>query len=62
MSVTTNLHLLKMTRDGYLIVDSGQIDKDAKIPNDVMEGLKELGLFGLQIPEEYGEIPLFTYF
>ena len=51
-----------MTRDGYLIVDSGQIDKDAKIPNDVMEGLKELGLFGLQIPEEYGEIPLFTYF
>ena len=51
-----------MTRDGYLTVDSGQIDKDAKIPNDVMEGLKELGLFGLQIPEEYGEIPLFTYF
>lgn len=37
-------------------MDSGQIDKDAKIPNDVMEGLKELGLFGLQIPEEYGEI------
>ena len=62
MSVATNLHLLKMTRDGYLTVDSGQIDKDAKIPNDVMEGLKELGLFGLQIPEEYGEIPLFTYF
>ena len=62
MSVVTNLHLLKMTRDGYLTVDSGQIDKDAKIPNDVMEGLKELGLFGLQIPEEYGEILLFTYF
>ncbi|CAH3170212.1 unnamed protein product [Porites lobata] len=39
-------------------VDSGQIDKDAKIPNDVMEGLKELGLFGLQIPEEYGGLGL----
>ena len=62
MSVATNLHLLKRTCDCYLTVDSGQIDKDAKIPNDVMEGLKELGLFGLQIPEEYGEIPLFTYF
>ena len=62
MSVETNLHSLNITCDCYLTVDSGQIDKDAKIPNDVMEGLKELGLFGLQIPEEYGEIPLFTYF
>lgn len=39
-------------------MDSAQIDKDAKIPKDVLEGLKELGLFGLQIPEEYGEIIL----
>ena len=39
-------------------MDSAQIDKDAKIPKDVMEGLKELGLFGLQIPEEYGELKL----
>jgi alkylation response protein AidB-like acyl-CoA dehydrogenase len=35
-------------------VDSAKIDQDAKIPEDVMGGLKELGLFGLQIPEEYG--------
>ena len=52
----TDIECLKITCDCYLTVDSGQIDKDAKIPNDVMEGLKELGLFGLQIPEEYGEI------
>lgn len=43
----------------YLIlistVDSAQIDKDAKIPEDVMRGLRDLGLFGLLIPEEYGE-------
>ena len=52
----TDTECFKITCDCYLTVDSGQIDKDAKIPNDVMEGLKELGLFGLQIPEEYGEI------
>ena len=52
----TDTECFKITCDCYLKVDSGQIDKDAKIPNDVMEGLKELGLFGLQIPEEYGEI------
>ncbi|CAB4022195.1 Acyl- dehydrogenase family member 9, mitochondrial [Paramuricea clavata] len=34
-------------------VDSAQIDREATIPKDVLDGLKELGLFGLQIPEEY---------
>ena len=36
-------------------VDSTKIDQDANIPEEVMKGLKELGLFGLQIPEEYGK-------
>ena len=40
-------------------MDSAQIDKDAKIPEDVLQGLRELGLFGLQIPEEYGGIFFF---
>ncbi|XP_031566608.1 complex I assembly factor ACAD9, mitochondrial-like [Actinia tenebrosa] len=39
-------------------VDSVKIDQEAKIPEDVMSGLKELGLFGLQIPEEYGGLGL----
>jgi alkylation response protein AidB-like acyl-CoA dehydrogenase len=37
-------------------VDSAQIDRDATIPKEVLDGLKELGLFGLQIPEEYCKI------
>lgn len=36
-------------------VDSAEIDKNAKIPEDVMGGLRDLGLFGLLIPEQYGE-------
>ena len=36
-------------------VDSKSIDQNAKIPEDVLQQLKDLGLFGLQIPEEYGE-------
>lgn len=35
-------------------IDDAQIDRDAQIPDSVMEGLKELGFFGLSIPEEYG--------
>ena len=36
-------------------MDSTSIDRDAKIPDDVLDTMKSLGLFGLQIPEEYGE-------
>lgn len=36
-------------------VDSKKIDQDAKIPPETLKGLKSLGLFGMQIPEEYGE-------
>ncbi|KYO29859.1 complex I assembly factor ACAD9, mitochondrial [Alligator mississippiensis] len=35
-------------------VDSKKIDQDAKIPPETLRGLKNLGLFGIQIPEEYG--------
>ncbi len=30
-------------------VDSKKIDRDAKIPEEVLTGLKELGVFGLQV-------------
>ena len=36
-------------------VDSKSIDENAKIPDETMQDLKNLGLFGLQIPEEYGK-------
>lgn len=36
-------------------VDSAMIDQEARIPAETMKGLKELGLFGIMVPEEYGE-------
>src|SRR3954451_17507917 len=39
-------------------VDPLQIERDAKIPDDVVEGLKEIGALGMKIPEEYGGLGL----
>lgn len=38
----------------FFLVDSKRIDHEAKIPPETLNGLKELGLFGIQVPEEYG--------
>ncbi len=35
-------------------VDPEAIDRDAKIPPQVIQGLAELGCFGIKIPREYG--------
>jgi alkylation response protein AidB-like acyl-CoA dehydrogenase len=35
-------------------VDADRIDREGEIPPDVIEGLKELGCFGITIPKEYG--------
>src|SRR3954471_471053 len=37
-------------------VDALQIERDAKIPDEVVEGLKEIGAFGMKVAEEYGGI------
>jgi alkylation response protein AidB-like acyl-CoA dehydrogenase len=39
-------------------VDPLQIERDAKIPEHVVEGLKELGALGMKVPEEYGGLGL----
>jgi alkylation response protein AidB-like acyl-CoA dehydrogenase len=39
-------------------VDALQIERDAKVPESVVEGLKEIGAFGMKIPEEYGGLGL----
>jgi alkylation response protein AidB-like acyl-CoA dehydrogenase len=39
-------------------VDPQQIETDAKIPGDVLDGLKQLGALGMKIPEEYGGLGL----
>jgi acyl-CoA dehydrogenase family protein 9 len=41
-------------------VDSAKIDREHHIPDEVMSGLKALGLFGLQVPTEYDGIGLST--
>jgi acyl-CoA dehydrogenase family protein 9 len=35
-------------------VDSAKLDHDGKFPDELREGFHELGLMGLNIPEEYG--------
>ena len=42
-------------KPSVFVVDSKKIDQDAKIPPETLKGLGDLGLFGMQIPEEYGE-------
>ncbi len=39
-------------------VDPLQIERDAKIPEAVIDGLKELGALGMKVPEEYGGLGL----
>ena len=35
-------------------VDPLQIERDAKIPDSVIDGLKQLGALGMKVPEQYG--------
>jgi alkylation response protein AidB-like acyl-CoA dehydrogenase len=39
-------------------VDSDRIDREGEIPDDVVQGLRELGAFGIKIPREYGGLGL----
>src|SRR3954452_8830144 len=39
-------------------VDPLQIERDSKIPDEVVDGLKELGAFGMKIPEDYDGLGL----
>ena len=39
-------------------VDSDAIDREGKIPAEVVDGLRELGAFGIKIPTEYGGLGL----
>jgi acyl-CoA dehydrogenase family member 9 len=39
-------------------VDSAKIDRESAIDPEVLKGLKELGLFGLLIPEDHGGVGL----
>ncbi|HEY7681127.1 MAG TPA: acyl-CoA dehydrogenase family protein [Gemmatimonadales bacterium] len=39
-------------------VDSDRIDREGKIPPEVIQGLRDLGAFGIKIPLEYGGLGL----
>src|SRR5918911_971290 len=39
-------------------VDPQQIEAEARIPDDVLQGLKDLGALGMKIPAEYGGLGL----
>ncbi len=39
-------------------VDSDRIDREGKIPPEVVQGLRDIGAFGIKIPEEYGGLGL----
>ena len=39
-------------------VDPLEIEREARIPESVMDGLKELGAFGMKVPVEYGGLGL----
>jgi len=39
-------------------VDADRIDREKEIPAAVLDGLREMGLFGIKIPKEYGGLGL----
>ncbi len=39
-------------------VDSNEIDRTGELPEELIEGLRKIGAFGMKIPEEYGGIGL----
>ncbi|MGH7508443.1 MAG: acyl-CoA dehydrogenase family protein [Gemmatimonadales bacterium] len=42
-------------------VDSDKIDREGKIPPEIVRGLGEIGAFGIKIPVEYGGLGLSQY-
>ena len=54
----TSLILDSVRRFFAAHVDSAKIDREQRIPDEVLDGLKALGLYGLQVPTEYDGIGL----
>jgi alkylation response protein AidB-like acyl-CoA dehydrogenase len=54
----TDAYMAKLRRYLEENVDSDEIDRTGELPPEVVQGLRELGAFGLKIPEEYGGIGL----
>ena len=50
----TDAYMAKLRRFLVENVDSDEIDRTGELPDHVVQGLRDLGAFGLKIPEEYG--------
>jgi alkylation response protein AidB-like acyl-CoA dehydrogenase len=60
---TEILKAVRVFVDEQIIPVAQQLEHDDEYPTEIVEGLKELGVFGLMIPEEYGGLgeSLLTY-
>ncbi|HYW06269.1 MAG TPA: acyl-CoA dehydrogenase family protein [Longimicrobium sp.] len=54
----TDAYVAKLRQFMEEKVDSDEIDRTGELPPEVVQGLRDLGAFGLKIPEEYGGIGL----
>ncbi len=54
----TDKYIAKLEKFLRENVDADEIDRTGELPEKVVEGLKEMGAFGMKIPEEYGGIGL----
>ncbi|MBA2572773.1 MAG: acyl-CoA dehydrogenase family protein [Gemmatimonadetes bacterium] len=54
----TDAYMAKLRRFLQDHVDPDEIDRTGELPEEVVQGLRDLGAFGLKIPEEYGGIGL----
>ncbi len=54
----TDAFVAKLERFMREEVDSDEIDRTGELPEHVVDGLRELGAFGMKIPEEYGGLGL----
>jgi alkylation response protein AidB-like acyl-CoA dehydrogenase len=54
----TDEYIARLERFMREVVDSEEIDRTGELPEEVVDGLRELGAFGLKIPEEYGGVGL----
>jgi len=56
--VRTDAYLARLEAFLREKVDPDEIDRTGELPEDVVQGLRELGAFGMKIPEEYGGVGL----
>lgn len=55
-----DVFLAKLERFLSENVDPDRIDRDGEYPQEILDGLKELGAFGMKIPKEYGGLGFST--